>query len=154
MLTSHTEDVNTRRLTLAAAIIIDDRYRLLLVRKRGSRWFMQAGGKIDRGETPDAALTREIREELGVEIRHRVAIEVASAPAANEAGFDVEAHLFWAAIAGTPQATAEIEEIRWVTLEEAASLDLAPLTRDAVLPLVREWRDRQDLPTRRPEPSS
>ncbi|WP_245449171.1 NUDIX domain-containing protein [Ensifer sp. NM-2] len=32
----------------------------LLVRKRGTRSFMQAGGKIEAGETPREALSREL----------------------------------------------------------------------------------------------
>jgi 8-oxo-dGTP pyrophosphatase MutT (NUDIX family) len=37
---------------IAAALIDDDSGRMLLVRKAGTPWFMQAGGKIEPGETP------------------------------------------------------------------------------------------------------
>ena len=57
-----------RTITIAAAVILDERNRMLLVRKRGSAFFMQPGGKIESGESALAALTRELREELGVEI--------------------------------------------------------------------------------------
>jgi len=44
---------------IAAAIIINDHDEILLVRKEGSIYFMQAGGKIEIGETPIQALVRE-----------------------------------------------------------------------------------------------
>jgi 8-oxo-dGTP pyrophosphatase MutT (NUDIX family) len=50
---------------IAAALIDDDRGRLLLVRKVGTPWFMQAGGKIEHGESAISALDRELREEIG-----------------------------------------------------------------------------------------
>ncbi|WP_206363616.1 NUDIX hydrolase [Sphingomonas crocodyli] len=51
---------------IAAALIDDGAGRLLLVRKAGSRWFMQAGGKIEPGEPSLAAVIREVREEIGL----------------------------------------------------------------------------------------
>ena len=44
---------------IAAAIITDSQGRCLLVRKRGTEYFMQPGGKPEIGETPHAALIRE-----------------------------------------------------------------------------------------------
>ena len=46
------------------ARIRDDDGRLLLSRKRGTSAFMQAGGKIEPGEQPAAALVRELRDLL------------------------------------------------------------------------------------------
>ncbi|ANI79720.1 MULTISPECIES: NUDIX domain-containing protein [Sphingobium] len=50
---------------IAAALIDSDRGRMLLVRKAGTPWFMQAGGKIEESETPFPAPQRELLEELG-----------------------------------------------------------------------------------------
>jgi 8-oxo-dGTP diphosphatase len=58
--------------TSVVACIIDDQQRVLLTRRCiepfCSQWVMP-GGKIDHGETILAALHREVREEVGLEIR-------------------------------------------------------------------------------------
>jgi 8-oxo-dGTP diphosphatase len=51
---------------IAAALIDDDAGRLLLVRKARTEWFMQAGGKIEEGESAISALRRELHEEIGL----------------------------------------------------------------------------------------
>lgn len=124
-------------LRIAAALIHDARGHLLLVRKRGTRAFMQAGGKIEPGETPEAALRRELAEELGQAPRRLRHLGEFTAPAANEPGCRVHAHLFHAHMAGEPHPAAEIEALRWVTPEEALCLPLAALTRDHVLPIAQ-----------------
>lgn len=53
-----------RAIQIAAALIDDDAGRLLLVRKAGTEWFMQAGGKIENGESPLSALRRELGRKL------------------------------------------------------------------------------------------
>src|SRR5690606_39245387 len=58
----------------AAAVILDAQGRVLLVRKRGSTFFIQPGGKREPGETVLETLARELREELGVELRPGSAI--------------------------------------------------------------------------------
>jgi hypothetical protein len=58
------------------------------------------------------------------------------APAANEAGQEVVAAVYDTVIAGVPAARAEIAELLWLD-PAAAGVDVAPLTRDHVLPLVR-----------------
>lgn len=124
-------------LHIAAALIEDAEGRLLLVRKRGTEAFMQAGGKLEAGESPAAALAREIEEELGRAPTRLVPLGEFTAPAANEPGHALHAHLFRAEVPGPLQAAAEIAELCWVTPAEALALPLAPLTRDAVLPRAR-----------------
>ena len=133
---SHSRTVGARTIRIAAAVIRDDGGRLLLVRKRGTSTFMQAGGKIDPGELPAVALARELREELGVVVDPAAALHLGSfsAPAANERNARVEAELFELAITGEPVPAAEIEEMIWLSPELASGMELAPLTADIVLP--------------------
>ena len=126
---------------IAAAVIVGDDGRTLLVRKRGTGAFMQAGGKIGPGESAARALTRELREELGCEVASGLrSLGRFSAPAANEAGRTVEAELFAVVLAGEIAIGAEIEELVWLDPAAPGATMLAPLTRDHVLPLVRALR--------------
>lgn len=128
-----------QRIRIAAALLTDSRQRLLLVRKRGTTWFMQPGGKIEPGEQPFDALARELREELGLVVSLETMRHCGrfAAPAANEPGFIVEAELFILPLDGEPQPAAEIAEIAWLEPGTASTLPLAPLTRDHAVPL---WR--------------
>ena len=129
---------------IAAAVIVREDGRTLLVRKRGTSAFMQPGGKVGAQESGVEALARELREELGCQ----AAAEPRPlgrfwAPAANEPGRVVEAELFLVELAGAVAAGAEIEELVWIDPDAPGGILLAPLTRDHVLPLVRTlWRDR------------
>ena len=59
-------------LVVAAALVDADNRVLLAQRPEGRRmaglWEFP-GGKVQPGESPEAALTRELREELGIEVR-------------------------------------------------------------------------------------
>ncbi|MFF1542887.1 (deoxy)nucleoside triphosphate pyrophosphohydrolase [Streptomyces sp. NPDC058291] len=60
----------TERIVVVGAALLDDG-RLLAARRSAppelaGRWELP-GGKVEPGERPDAALVRELREELGVE---------------------------------------------------------------------------------------
>lgn len=124
---------------IAAALLIGADGRTLLVRKRGTQAFMQPGGKIDAGETPVNALTRELHEELGLLIEPEQAefLGEFSASAANEPGFEVNCQLYRLDVAQDVTPAAEIEEIMWVDAGDVNHLPLAPLTRDSILPLYR-----------------
>ncbi len=129
----------TPPIRIAAALILDSAGRALLVRKRGTRVFMQAGGKIEPGETPIDALRHELREELEIELTAEPEhLGRFSAPAANEEGRTVEAEIFHLRLEGEVSPAAELEEIRWVD-PAAPDLFLAPLTRDHVLPLAQRF---------------
>ena len=128
---------------IAAALIEDGAGRLLLVRKAGTALFMQAGGKIERGESPAAALCRELREEIAFDIRPAAILPLGlfGAPAAHEPGRIVEAALFHVLTGQVPAPGHEIAEAIWVTPAEARAMPLAPLTRDQVLPLAGKFGD-------------
>lgn len=129
---------NTTIIRIAAALIDDGAGRTLLVRKTGTKWFMQAGGKIEAGESPVEALCRELNEEIGFTVDRTSARHLGSfiAPAANERGQLVEAELFHVRIPHDPIPSLEIEEAVWVDQTTAEAMSLAPLTREHVLPLL------------------
>ena len=127
-----------RTISIAAALINDSTGRLLLVRKTGSRWFMQAGGKIEPGESPRDALRRELNEEIGWSSSDDAAIRYLghfTAPAANEPDQIVAAEVFHVRMRCLPMPGQEIEQAVWVDYAAAVAMSLAPLTRDCILPL-------------------
>ncbi|MBN8500337.1 MAG: NUDIX domain-containing protein [Sphingomonadales bacterium] len=138
-MTNAFENAALQQIHIAAALIEDGAGRLLLVRKRGTRWFMQAGGKIESDETSGTALVRELQEELGLALFRDVPRYLGrfSAPAANEPNTIVVAEIYHIRVQYEPNTQSEIEEARWVNLESAFKLPLAPLTREIVLPIFQ-----------------
>jgi 8-oxo-dGTP pyrophosphatase MutT (NUDIX family) len=122
---------------IVAAVVLDADGRLLVVRKCGTTAFIQPGGKIEPGESARDAVAREVREELGVDAIDIQPLGRHSAVAANEPGHTVDAELFRVELDGDPVAQAEIDELRWIDPHEPGDMELAPLTRDTVLELVR-----------------
>jgi len=131
----------TTLIRIAAALLLNEHQQLLLVRKRGTTAFMQPGGKIDDDEQPLEALIRELNEELGLVVAPEAATFLGhyQAPAANEPGCTVDCALYRVEMRPGERAiaAAEIEEAVWVSVAEACELELAPLTRGVVLPLLR-----------------
>ena len=129
-------------LRVAAGIITDASGRTLVVRKRGTTAFMQAGGKIEPGESALAALTRELLEEIGLQLDPDATEYLGSfrAEAANEPNTVIRAEVFALVTDGVVAPSSEIEELVWLDTLENPGIDLAPLTRDTVLPL---WEKRR-----------
>ena len=123
---------------IVAALVRDGRGHVLLVRKRGTESFMQPGGKREPGEADLHALARELREELGCGLvpGSATSLGLFEAPAANEPGRQVRAALYAVRLAGAIVCQAEIEESAWIDPRDPGDVPLAPLTRDAILPLA------------------
>lgn len=65
-------EINPTLFPVVAALLVDSRQRLL-VQQRPEGTAMAGlwefpGGKLEPGETPEAALTRELHEELGIQV--------------------------------------------------------------------------------------
>jgi 8-oxo-dGTP diphosphatase len=123
---------------VVAALVRDEAGRVLLVRKRGTLAFMQPGGKREADEGDVAALMRELDEELGCRVLPETAQNLGEfeAPSANEPGWQVRAVVYSVEVSGAIVPSAEIDEMRWVDPQVLPDLNLAPLTRDYVLPLA------------------
>jgi 8-oxo-dGTP diphosphatase len=110
-------DVPAPRLVVGAALCADGRF---LAARRTSpaaaagRWEFP-GGKVEPGETEQAALVRELREELGVE-----AAVTARIPGAWPVRRDLVLHIWLAHLtSGTPRPLQDHDELRWLTPAQA-----------------------------------
>ncbi|MGG7564851.1 NUDIX hydrolase [Rhodovulum sp. DZ06] len=113
--------------------------KVLLARSRGDAFFQIPGGKVEASDADDvAALVREIREELGVEVDPASAhlLGLFSAEAAGKPGVVVQVKLYRAAIAGDPAPCAEIEELLWHPLSEDLSAG-TDTVRLKIIPYLR-----------------
>jgi 8-oxo-dGTP diphosphatase len=126
-------------LKIACAIIVDDKSRTLLVRKANTDFYMQPGGKIERGESPLDCLKRELMEELGIAFSDPQMQYVGqfAEVAANEHNVMLEADLYMIRHTFQPRVSGEIEEYIWLDAADERD-DLAPLTKNIVLGLVRD----------------
>ncbi len=125
-----------RTVHVSAAVVVDKRGRLLLVRKAGTTAFMQPGGKPEPGESASETLRRELKEELAVEVDEDSVRPLGSftAAAANEPGYTVVADVFEVDLgAQVPTIGAEIAELRWVGSDDVAGIEIAPLARENFL---------------------
>lgn len=121
---------------IAAAVIINQEGRTLLVRKRGTKIFIQPGGKIEKGESPQQTLARELDEELGLALIKVAFLGELSAVAANEPNRRVSAAVFRVDVSGELRLGAEIEEALWINPARPPEREIAALTKDQILPLV------------------
>ena len=108
------------KLPTAGVLIIENR-KLLLAYSRNKQCFYLPGGKIDRGETAAKALCREIAEEMKVTVsEHELNYYThISAPAyGEENGIIMEQDCFWVDRHITPRPSAEIEELKYFSVNE------------------------------------
>ena len=124
---------------VSAAVIVDDRGRALVVRKRGTTRFMQPGGKPEPGESAAATLIRELDEELSLQVVEADLTPLGTfvSAAANEPDHRVIADAF--ALRAQPDdvvVQAELAELRWLEPGDWTSVPLAPLSTEHLLPIA------------------
>jgi 8-oxo-dGTP diphosphatase len=128
-----------RHVHVVAGVLRDARGRILLARRTEGRdlaglWEFP-GGKVEPGESPEDALVRELREELGIEA-------VVGGPVARVAMAYPGKHLLLdvreVAFGGQPRGL-EGQALAWVPLRKLADYPMPP----ADVPVVEELLRRQ-----------
>lgn len=118
---------------VAVGILRKDGLVLACQRKKGGRYELKwefPGGKVERGETYEQCLERELREELSIQARGIRPLSVQSADYEDGGTFEV-AYCEVSGFDGEPVNNV-FEQIRWVTLQELRALDILEGNKDFV----------------------
>ena len=114
-----------KTIRVVAAIILDD--DKVFATQRGYGEFKDGwefpGGKIDKGETPEEALVREIKEELDTEIE---VINLLDTIEYDYPNFHLSMDCFICKIRSGTLILKEHEAAKWLTKEELYSVDWLP----------------------------
>ncbi|GAA3181625.1 MULTISPECIES: (deoxy)nucleoside triphosphate pyrophosphohydrolase [Streptomyces] len=131
--------MTTVRVVVGGAVL--DRGRLLAARRSAppalaGRWELP-GGKVEDGESPEQALVRELREELGVEVEP---LEPIAGEWPLRPGFVLRV---WVAklVSGEPWPLQDHDELRWLEPDEELSVNWLDQDRPAVAAAMRRLRE-------------
>lgn len=126
---------------IVVAAVVRDGDRVLACRRApgkdaAGRWEFP-GGKVESGESPEAALAREIAEELGVRIHVGALLD--RTVTARAGGRAIDLACFDCRLDGdAPVASTDHDELRWMPVERLGELDWAEADLAAVAVLTRE----------------
>ena len=121
--------------TLVVAALIQDKDGRILCAKRnqdksqGGKWEFP-GGKPEEGETLEGALVREVREELGIDIKVLRLFDQSITGDIELAVFSCEL------VADKPSTSTDHSELRWLKEEELSGLDWAEADKPALKKLL------------------
>jgi ADP-ribose pyrophosphatase YjhB (NUDIX family) len=119
----------------ASAFVLDERGRLLMIRRTDSGLHALPGGRHELGETMTETAIRETAEETGITIAVTGLIGIYSNPAHVVEFSDGEVRQEFSICfrgvptAGEPRSSDESSHVRWVERGELAALDIHPSIR-------------------------
>jgi 8-oxo-dGTP diphosphatase len=136
----------SRKLNQVTAAILTIEGKILIAKRRkggpfGGSWEFP-GGRVEPGETPETALQRELREELGIETRVG---ELLATSLYDSTSLSIELLAYQVTYLSGKFRLADHEEIQWVAPTKLPAYDFAapdlPIIR-AVLDSARRGESR------------
>ena len=129
---------------VVAALIFEKNTKKFLICQRpahkscGLLWEF-VGGKVEAGETKEAALVRECQEELGIRVSvGKVFMEVTH----EYPDITVHLTLFFAEIAEGIPALLEHQALCWITPDEIPQYEFCPADEE-ILERIRKWCEEE-----------
>jgi 8-oxo-dGTP diphosphatase len=116
----------------AASALIINEGKILFVRSNATQeqWAFP-GGKQEKDETPQQTVSREIKEELGLDIKVKGELGNYIYVSKNRK-FDIRCFVAESVESDLREDSTEIIEVKWCTLKEGLSLNLTSTTREAL----------------------
>ncbi len=124
---------------VTAAIIFNAQGKVLLARRahgdpQGSRWEFP-GGKLQRGETPEECLRRELQEELGIEAEVQGVFHAVSQDLGDRSILLLAYLCKWKP---GPIELREHRECRWICAKDLMNMDLLEADRLVAMKLAEK----------------
>ncbi len=138
----HPDNFRKHSLMIAAASVIVEDGKLLLVRDTHGFW-ASVGGWVDEGERPDEAVLRELREELSVEaevieVLHPH-LEWKAEQSTDGSGFLLFVYRLRLLSRNFTLLESEITEARWAAPADWPGLPMLPYVRALLEERTGEW---------------
>ena len=125
-----TDDGKVLKYVRVVAAVIRDKDKIFATARGYGEfkgWWEFPGGKIEKGETPQQALVREIKEELAATIEVGELIDTIEY---DYPTFHLSMDCFWAKLVEGELILKEAEAARWLTHDELLSVNWLPADRD------------------------
>jgi 8-oxo-dGTP diphosphatase len=127
-----------RRVPCVGALIHDDQGHLLVVRRArepGIGLWSVPGGRVERDETDQEAVVREVLEETSLHVTVGMRVGTVQRPGPGDTIYDIRDYACSLSVVTAPVAGDDAADVRWVSRRELRSLELT----DGLWEALSEW---------------